>query len=159
MSKLICLDCNCNYSYYDDLNWTPTSKWTCDEEETRCRCGCDKMVTIENPCGRCKSCQFKYVKTVELKNCTCCKYDFCSINGASECKSCEEWVLHFCTVCNKNYECKCLNEFGKCDGCLRFCSCPCTITDEVKQQQEIEQKQLETECAEYNALHRNEESM
>ena len=74
LSKMICLDCNCNYSHYDDLNWVPNRKWTCDDDEERCRCGCDKMVTPENPCGRCKSCQFNYVKPVELP-----QYPFLSV--------------------------------------------------------------------------------
>ena len=162
MSQMICLDCNCNYSYYDDLNWVPNRKWTCDqpEEEERCRCGCDKMVTPENPCGRCKSCQFKYVKTVELTPCTCCKYDFVSINGTTECESCIEWVLHFCTVCKKNYDCKCMNEFGKCDGCQRFCACPCiTLSENVITQREIMQKQMEEECTEYEAWYLKEENL
>lgn len=155
-----CIDCQRSRAPYDDLNWVPNRKWTCNEqdEETRCRCGCDKMVTVDDPCGRCKSCQFAYVKTVELQKCLCCHYDFVSVNGAMDCDSCIEWALHFCTVCKKNYDCTCMNEFGKCDGCQRFCACPCTILSEnVKKQREMDQQQLEAECAEYQAWFLKEE--
>jgi hypothetical protein len=46
-----------------------------------------------------------------------------------------------------------MNEFGKCDGCQRFCACPCIkLSEEVIKQREMEQQQLEAECVQHECI-------
>ena len=119
-----CIDCHEKYPEYDDLNWVPNPAWTTDEccYKTICRCGCGKIVSPVDLCGRCRSCQMEYKPPVEIRECALCKKEFPSTYGIKECNFCKKWMLHECNRCMENYLCATRVELNRCFGC----KCPCT---------------------------------